>query len=61
VGSSGLNTFRGPHYFDTDASLVKRFMVKERVSATFTSGSLGQISTDFGGARVMQLALRIDF
>ena len=35
VGSSGLFAFRGPKFFDTDVSLVKRFKITERVSTTF--------------------------
>ncbi len=29
IGTSGRNTFRGPHYFKIDASVVKSFRVKE--------------------------------
>ena len=35
IGSSGRNTFRGPRFFDLDASLVKRFEVAERKFITF--------------------------
>ena len=35
IGSSGRNTFRGPQFFNLDASLVKRFQVMERKSITF--------------------------
>lgn len=35
VGSSGRNAFRGPKFFDSDASLVKRFKITERNSVTF--------------------------
>jgi len=35
IGSSGRNTFRGPSFFNLDASLVKRFEVMERKSITF--------------------------
>lgn len=34
-GTSGRNHFRGPGYFDVDASLVKRFKVTEGQSFTF--------------------------
>lgn len=34
-GTSGRNGFRGPGYFDVDASLVKRFKVTERHVVTF--------------------------
>jgi hypothetical protein len=35
IGSSGRNTFRGPGFFNIDASLVKRFQVTERKYFTF--------------------------
>jgi hypothetical protein len=35
VGSSGRNTFRGPRYFNTDVSLMKRFRITESARATF--------------------------
>ena len=35
IGSSGRNTFRGPRFFNTDVSLVKRFRITEKWSATF--------------------------
>ena len=35
VGTSGRNAFRGPRFFDTDASLVKRFKITEREAVTF--------------------------
>jgi hypothetical protein len=36
VGTSGRNTFRGPRFFNTDVSLVKRFRVSgERTFVTF--------------------------
>ena len=34
-GNAGRNTFRGPRYFDTDVSLVKRFRIWERHAVTF--------------------------
>jgi len=34
-GTSGRNTFRGPSFFNTDASLVKRFVLKEKKALTF--------------------------
>lgn len=82
VGSSGINSFRGPHFFDMDASLVKRFRITETLSAGFraeaynlfnnvnfanpaatitTPSTFGKISSDYNAARIMQLALRIDF
>jgi hypothetical protein len=35
VGTSGRNAFRGPRFFDTDVSLVKRFKITERKSVTY--------------------------
>uniref|UniRef100_Q020T4 TonB-dependent receptor, plug n=1 Tax=Solibacter usitatus (strain Ellin6076) TaxID=234267 RepID=Q020T4_SOLUE len=35
IGNSGRNTFRGPQFFNLDASLVKRFQVMEHKSITF--------------------------
>jgi hypothetical protein len=34
VGNSGRNTFRGPRYFNIDASLLKRFRMTESARAT---------------------------
>lgn len=34
IGSSGRNAFRGPRFFNTDVSLVKRFRITEKLSAT---------------------------
>ena len=34
-GNAGRNTFRGPRYFDTDISLVKRFKIWETHAVTF--------------------------
>jgi Carboxypeptidase regulatory-like domain len=34
-GNTGRNTFRGPRYFDTDVSLVKRFRIRENHAVTF--------------------------
>ena len=34
-GNSGRNAFRGPRYFDTDLSLVKRFKIWETHAVTF--------------------------
>lgn len=35
VGNSGRNSFRGPRYFGTDLSLVKRFKIYESHAVTF--------------------------
>jgi hypothetical protein len=34
VGNSGRNTFRGPRYFNTDISIMKRFRITESAYAT---------------------------
>jgi len=34
IGSSGRNTFTGPSFFNTDASLIKRFKVREKMYFT---------------------------
>ena len=34
-GNSGRNSFRGPRYFDTDLSLVKKFRIYESHAVTF--------------------------
>jgi hypothetical protein len=35
LGTSGRNTFRNPRFFNTDASLVKKFRIKERHAIAF--------------------------
>jgi len=35
IGNTGRNAFRGPRYFDTDLSLVKKFKFNERMAFTF--------------------------
>jgi hypothetical protein len=87
IGNSGRNAFRGPKFFNTDASLVKPIPITERVKMQFraeaynllnhanftTPGTSILTPTTFGrlsatantssgtGARVMQVALRVDF
>lgn len=89
VGTSGRNTFRGPGFFNTDLSLVKRFRVYgERTFVTFRAEAYNMLnfvnfnppalnlqtpqtfgiiqSTPTGaanqsGARILQMALRLDF
>jgi hypothetical protein len=88
TGNSGRNTFRGPGFFDIDASLVKRFRVTEKLAAVFraeaydllntvnfsapgvniqTPATFGIISStptgasNQSGARILQLALRVEF
>ena len=34
IGNSGRNAFRGPRYFNLDATLSKRFRIAEGMSAT---------------------------
>lgn len=87
IGNSGRNSFRGPGFFSTDLSIVKRIPVNERLRFTFraemynalnranfavpgnsivTTSSMGRISSTVNantgtGARVAQMALRMDF
>ena len=57
IGSSGRNTFRGPGFFNIDASLVKRFELAERKYVTFRAEAYNLInhpdfanpSVNFGG------------
>ena len=35
IGTSGRNTFRGPRFFNTDTSLIKRFRIHEKHAVTF--------------------------
>jgi hypothetical protein len=49
TGSSGRNTFRGPGFLNIDASLVKRFAIKERKALTFRAEAYNLINhPDFG-------------
>ena len=88
TGNSGRNTFRGPGFFNTDMSLVKRFRMTEKSAVTFRTEAYNLFNTvnfsapavnlqtlqTFGvisstptgasnqsGARILQLALRVDF
>ncbi|MCX6613332.1 MAG: TonB-dependent receptor [Acidobacteria bacterium] len=87
IGNSGRNAFRGPKFFNTDASIVKPIPITERIKMQFraeaynllnranfttpgtsilTPSTFGRLSatanTSSGtGARVMQMALRVDF
>jgi len=45
TGNSGRNTFRGPGYFDTDLSLVKRFRVRESMNVTFRAEAYNLLNT----------------
>lgn len=46
IGNSGRNTFRGPGFFNTDMSLVKKFRVTEsRVAATFRAEAYNLLNT----------------
>ncbi|HEY6392569.1 MAG TPA: TonB-dependent receptor [Bryobacteraceae bacterium] len=46
TGNSGRNTFRGPGFFNTDLSLVKRFRVaRERVFVTFRGEAYNLFNT----------------
>jgi hypothetical protein len=53
IGSSGRNSFRGPGFFNIDASLVKRFQVAERKSVTFRAEAYNLINhPDFANPSV---------
>ncbi len=45
IGNSGRNTFRGPGFFDTDLSLVKRFRVREGMNITFRAEAYNLLNT----------------
>ncbi len=45
TGNSGRNTFRGPGYFDTDLSLVKRFRIREGMNVTFRAEAYNLLNT----------------
>jgi hypothetical protein len=45
VGNSGRNAFRGPGFFNTDASLVKRFRLAERKFVTFRAEAYNLLNT----------------
>ena len=52
-GTSGRNTFRGPRFFNLDASLVKRFEVAERKSITFRAEAYNLLNNvDFANPTV---------
>jgi hypothetical protein len=58
IGSSGRNAFRGPHFFNIDASMVKRFELAERKYLSFRAEAYNVINhpdfanpgVNFGGA-----------
>ncbi|MBY0503526.1 MAG: TonB-dependent receptor [Bryobacteraceae bacterium] len=45
VGNSGRNTFRGPGFFNTDLSIVKRFRITEQAHATFRTEAYNLFNT----------------
>ena len=45
TGNTGRNTFRGPGYFDTDLSLVKRFRIREGMNVTFRAEAYNLLNT----------------
>ena len=52
-GTSGRNTFRGPRFFNIDASLVKRFELMENKSITFRAEAYNLINNvDFANPGV---------
>ena len=45
IGNSGRNSFRGPGFFNTDLSIVKRFRINERMRATFRAEAYNLLNT----------------
>ena len=45
VGNTGRNSFRGPGFFNTDLSIVKRFRLAERKFITFRSEAYNLLNT----------------
>ncbi len=45
IGNSGRNTFRGPGYFSTDMSVVKRFRLREKMFVTFRAEAYNLLNT----------------
>ena len=45
TGNSGRNTFRGPGFFNTDLSLVKRFRIREGINVTFRAEAYNLFNT----------------
>jgi hypothetical protein len=45
TGNSGRNTFRGPGYFNTDLSIVKRFRMTEKSAVTFRAEAYDLFNT----------------
>ena len=45
IGNSGRNTFRGPGFFNTDLSIVKRFRIREKMAVTFRAEAYNLLNT----------------
>ena len=45
IGNSGRNTFRGPGFFNTDLSIVKRFRLREKMFITFRAEAYNALNT----------------
>ena len=45
IGNAGRNTFRGPGFFNTDLSIVKRFRLREKMSVTFRTEAYNLLNT----------------
>ncbi|MCX6608443.1 MAG: TonB-dependent receptor [Acidobacteria bacterium] len=45
IGNSGRNTFRGPGFFNTDVSIVKRFRLREKMFITFRAEAYNALNT----------------
>jgi len=61
-GTSGRNTFRGPHFFNTDSSLVKRFVLKEKKTLTFRAEAYNLFNNvDFANPAVTLSGSKVAF
>ena len=45
IGTAGRNAFRGPRYFNLDASLLKRFRVTETKAFTFRAEAYNTLNS----------------
>ncbi|HEV2689875.1 MAG TPA: TonB-dependent receptor, partial [Bryobacteraceae bacterium] len=61
IGSSGRNAFRGPRYFNIDASLVKKFKLTERHSILFRAEAYNLINNVNFGTPGLSLATPASF
>jgi len=61
-GTSDLNDFRGPGYFNVDTSLVKRFAITEHKALTFRAKGYNLFNTvDFANPAVTLSSSKVSF